>query len=76
MSKKEEEYELVDFRLGREPMPWKEVRSNEGETANAPIMKKSAIKIHFDDTTKLPINKKVCNITRVRMNVPRNNNKM
>ena len=47
--KKEEEYELVDFRLRREPIPWKEVRSTKGKTASAPIIAKSTTKIHFDD---------------------------
>ena len=64
MSKKEEEYKLVDLRLRREPIPWKEVRSNKGKKASAPIMAKGAIKIHFDGTTNQPIEDKVCNVTR------------
>ena len=50
MSKKEEEYKLVDFRSRREPIPWTEARRTEGKTASAPIMAKSTIKIHFNGT--------------------------
>ena len=76
MSRKEEECELVDFRLRRESMPWKEVRSTKRKTASAPIMAKNAIKVHFDDTTKQLTEEKVFNVTRVRFNVPQNNKKM
>ena len=76
MSNLEDEYELVDFRVRSEPVPWNEVKSSDRKTLSKPIMAKSALRNYQEDTTKHPAEEKVCNVTQVRFNVPKNNNKM
>ena len=78
LSNSEEEYEHIDFFTRRIPDQWSEVKGKDTKIASETIMAKSALQNYRNNTTTQPIEEKenARNATRVRFDVPRNNNRM